>query len=313
MTRGEVLDASAAKIVIRMLESGMTKRTVAELVETSQSTVKRVRRHYERNAGAIRDPKPGSGRMEDVRWHFGGARGEVNSALLDRVAQGMDASATHEEIYAQYKLSCPLPAPKLSTVSAQLRKLDFTTKRLSSNNPDRNAARCAAWYARVSSLYTRRQLLCIDEVGCNSKAANRMRGLSKKGTPAVTHLNILAGGSKYSGLGVFSEDGFQGMHVVDGAFNKETFLDAIDRVVVPRPGPVPDAPSQPALPSIPCSSQHHSTAHRLPIHQRVAASSDDTVPGATERPPPMHRHTSPWAKMLTMPSMPSGAPVGVPS
>ena len=84
----------------------------------------------------------------------------------------------------------------------------------------------------ASSATTRRQLLCIDEVGCNRKAANRNRGFSKKGTPAVTHLNILAGGSKYSGLGVFSEDGFVGMHVVDGAFNKESFLDAVDRVVV---------------------------------------------------------------------------------
>ena len=64
-----------------------------------------------------------------------------------------------------------------------------------------------------------------------------MRGISKRGCPAVTHLNVLAGGRKYSGLGIFSESGFEGMHVVDGAFDKESFLDAIDRSVVRSPRP----------------------------------------------------------------------------
>jgi hypothetical protein len=130
---------------------------------------------------------------------------------------------------------CPLPAPAFSTTSKQLRRLDYTIKRLSSCNPDRNDARCAAWYAQVKALYSRRQLLCIDEVGCNKKAANRTRGISKRGRPAVTHLNVLAGGRKYSGLGVFSESGFEGMHVVDGAFNRESFLDAVDNSVVRSP------------------------------------------------------------------------------
>ena len=89
------------------------------------------------------------------------------------------------------------PPPAFSTTSNQLRRLNYTTKQLSSWNPDRNDARCAAWYARVNALYSRRQLLCIDEVGCNKKAANRTRGISKCGRPAVTHLNLLAGGRKY--------------------------------------------------------------------------------------------------------------------
>lgn len=121
------------------------------------------------------------------------------------------------------------------TTSNQLRRLNYTTKQLSSWNPDRNDARCAAWYARVNALYSRRQLLCIDEVGCNKKAANRTRGISKCGRPAVTHLNLLAGGRKYSGLGIFSESGFEGMHVVDGGFNRESFLDAVDSSVVRSP------------------------------------------------------------------------------
>ena len=232
MAKGEVVPAPAARLILRMRQSGMSKRSVAELAETSVSTVKRICRHASRNDEAVRDPRPGSGRTDDARWHFGGARGQINSVLLDRIALRMDSSATHEEIYAQYIQTCPLPAPPFSTVSKQLRALDFTTKRLSSCNPDRNAARCAAWHARVSKVYTRHQLICIDEVGCNRKAANRQRGISKKGTPAVTHLNILAGGSKYSGLGVFSIDGFEAMHVVDGAFKKETFLNAVDNVVV---------------------------------------------------------------------------------
>jgi hypothetical protein len=235
MSGGGVVDRSTAKVALRLLERGMSPATAIEVCETSKSTLVRIKRHAQRNHGAIRDPQPGRGKQRDPRWHFGGPLGLGNSMLLDRVAASMDASSTREEIYDQYCHVCPLPAPAFSTTSTQLRRLNYTTKRLSSCNPDRNDARCAAWYAHVKALFSRRQLLCIDEVGCNKKAANRTRGISKRGRPAVTHLNVLAGGRKYSGLGVFSESGFEGMHVVDGAFNRESFLDAVDNSVVRSP------------------------------------------------------------------------------
>jgi len=241
ITKGRVLDRQTARVALNMLAREMSKGMVADLCETSISSIDRVRRYSERNNGAVRDPRPGKGKQGDDRWHFGGAMGLPSSMLLDRVAGGMDASSTHEEIYDEYCCVCPQPQPAFSTTSTHLRKLGYTTKRLSSWNPARNDARCAAWYARVKALFPRRQLLCVDEVGCNKKAANRNRGSSKRGCPAVTHLNVLAGGRKYSGLGIFSESGFEGMHVVDGAFDKESFLDAIDRSVLkhmtPWPGP----------------------------------------------------------------------------
>jgi len=235
MVSGGVVDQSTARVALRLLERGMAPVTAIEVCETSKSTLVRIQRHAKHNNGAIRDPQPGTGKERDPRWHFGGPLGQGNSMLLDRVAARMDASSTHEEIYDEYCRFCPLPAPAFSTTSTQLRRLNYTTKRLSSCNPDRNDARCAAWYAQVKALFSRRQLLCIDEVGCNKKAANRTRGISKRGRPAVTHLNLLAGGRKYSGLGIFSESGFEGMHVVDGAFNRESFLDAVDSSVVRSP------------------------------------------------------------------------------
>lgn len=241
MVSGGVVDQSTARVALRLLERGMAPVTAIEVCETSKSTLVRIQRHAKHNNGAIRDPQPGTGKERDPRWHFGGPLGQGNSMLLDRVAARMDASSTHEEIYDEYCRFCPLPAPAFSTTSTQLRRLNYTIKRLSSCNPDRNDARCAAWYAQVKALFSRRQLLCIDEVGCNKKAANRTRGISKRGRPAVTHLNLLAGGRKYSGLGIFSESGFEGMHVVDGAFNRESFLDAVDSSVLkhmnPWPGP----------------------------------------------------------------------------
>ena len=81
--------------------------------------------------------------------------GLSSSMLLDRVAGGMDASSTHEEIYDEYCRVCPQPQPAFSTTSTHLRKLGYTTKRLSSWNPARNDARCAAWYARVKALFPR--------------------------------------------------------------------------------------------------------------------------------------------------------------
>ena len=85
------------------------------------------------------------------------------------------------------------------------------------------------------SSYKRPQFVCVDEVGVNEKSANRSRGRSKRGTPAVTHLNVLAGGSKKSALGVFTEEGFIDVHVVDGAFDTDAFFTAIDESVVRLP------------------------------------------------------------------------------
>ena len=148
MAFGEIVDSSTAKVIRNMLEAGMRKRVVAELAETSVSSVMRVRMHADDN-GAVRDPKTGAGRRHDPRWHFGGIAGVSNTALLDRVASRMDASSTHEEIFYEYVKWCPQPAPKPSTVSEQLLKLGFTTKRLNSCNPDRDDARCAAWYVSM--------------------------------------------------------------------------------------------------------------------------------------------------------------------
>jgi len=94
-----VLDRQTARVALNMLAREMSKGTVADLCETSISSIDRVRQYSERNNGAVRDPQPGKGKQGDDRWHFGGAMGLSSSMLLDRVAGGMDASSTHEEIY----------------------------------------------------------------------------------------------------------------------------------------------------------------------------------------------------------------------
>ena len=238
ITKGRVLDRHTARVALNMLARDMSKGTVADLCETSISSIDRVRQYSERNYGAVRDPQPGKGKQGDGRWHFGGAMGLSSSMLLHRVAGGMDASSTHEEIYDEYCCVCPqppiLPSRPLLYASAQTGLHDQAAQ-LVESRPQRRALHCLV-RPRQGAL-PRRQLLCVDEVGCNKKAANRTRGSSKRGLPAVTHLNVLAGGRKYSGLGIFSESGFEGMHVVDGAFNRESFLDAIDRSVVRSPCP----------------------------------------------------------------------------
>ena len=144
ITKSRVLDRQTARVALTMLARDMSKGMVAELCETSISSINRVRQYAERNNGAVRDPQPGKGKQDDDRWHFGGAMGLSSSMLLDRVARGMDASSTHDEIYDEYCCVCPQPPPAFSTTSTHLRKLGYTTKRLSSWNPARNDARCAA-------------------------------------------------------------------------------------------------------------------------------------------------------------------------
>jgi len=102
MARGKPVDASAAKVALRMLDVGMQRKTVAELCDTSVSSIDRVRQHAERNNGEVRDPKPGTGKQNDPRWHFAGPQGVLNTGLLDRIASGMDDSSSLEEIYDAY-------------------------------------------------------------------------------------------------------------------------------------------------------------------------------------------------------------------
>ena len=213
-----MVDASTAFVALNLLAIGTPARTVAGVCATSESSIQRIQRHAAQHSGAARVPHKGEGKRHDLRWHFGGALGQSNLARLDRLVGSMDASSTLDEIYAAYVATCRLPVPKPSTVAEALRKLEYTTKRLSAYAPDRNDLRCRAWHQRVASLYRRDQFVCIDEVGVNEKSANRNRGRSKRGMPAVTHLNVLAGGSKKSALGVFTEEGFIDVHVVDGAF-----------------------------------------------------------------------------------------------
>lgn len=150
---GAVVDASTAFVALNLLAIGTSGRTVAGVCATSESSVKRIQRHAAQHSGGARVPRKGKGKRHDRRWHFGGAPGQSNLGRLDRLVGSMDASSTHDEIYAAYVATCPLPVPKPSTVAEALRKLEYTTKRLSAYAPDRNDLRCRAWYQRVASLY----------------------------------------------------------------------------------------------------------------------------------------------------------------
>ena len=141
-----MVDASTAFVALNLLAIGTPARTVAGVCATSESSIQRIQRHAAQHSGAARVPHKGKGKRHDRRWHFGGALGQSNLARLDRLVGSMDASSTLDEIYAAYVATCPLPVPKPSTVAEALRKLEYTTKRLSAYAPDRNDLRCRAWY-----------------------------------------------------------------------------------------------------------------------------------------------------------------------
>ena len=128
---GAVVDASTAFVALNLLAIGTPARTVAGVCATSESSIQRIQRHAAQHSGAARVPHKGKGKRHDRRWHFGGALGQSNLARLDRLVGSMDASSTLDEIYAAYVATCPLPVPKPSTVAEALRKLEYTTKRLS--------------------------------------------------------------------------------------------------------------------------------------------------------------------------------------
>ena len=125
---GDVVDASAAAIMLNLAAIGVRTSTIAGVCATSESSVKRVQRHAAQHSGVARVPCKGKGKRHDPRWHFGGALGQSNLARLDRLMASMDASSTLEEIYAAYVATCPPPVPKPSTVAKAVLKLEYTTK-----------------------------------------------------------------------------------------------------------------------------------------------------------------------------------------
>jgi hypothetical protein len=128
---GAVVDASAATIILNLTAIGARTRTIGGVCATSESSVNRIQRHAAQQSGGAQVPRKGKGKRHDPRWHFAGALGQSNLARLDRQVGRMDASSTHDEIYAEYVATCSLPIPKPSTVAEALRKLEYTTKRLS--------------------------------------------------------------------------------------------------------------------------------------------------------------------------------------
>ena len=75
--------------------------------------------------------------------------------------------------------------------------------------------------------------------GCSLRRRRLRRiGKSKRGRPARTKTFFLRGGKRYSVLGPFVLDaGFLDSCIVEGAFNSETFLQALHQCVVRRPLP----------------------------------------------------------------------------
>ena len=95
---GDVVDASAAAIMLNLAAIGVRTSTIASVCATSESSVKRVQRHAAQHSGVARVPCKGKGKRHDPRWHFGGALGQSNLARLDRLMASMDASSTLEMI-----------------------------------------------------------------------------------------------------------------------------------------------------------------------------------------------------------------------
>ena len=58
-----VLSAPAAEAALRLLEDGSRKRDVLEAFSTSESSLKRVKRHAFSHGGEIRQPSLGGGQF----------------------------------------------------------------------------------------------------------------------------------------------------------------------------------------------------------------------------------------------------------
>ena len=92
---GEVVDEWGSRRIIEWRMDGHTIASIAALARCSERLVKNILKLH-RAGQSSRVPKQGQGRTDDVRWIFGGSRGEGNLRALERLRDAYDDTSWFE-------------------------------------------------------------------------------------------------------------------------------------------------------------------------------------------------------------------------
>ena len=94
--------------------------------------------------------------------------------------------------------------------------------------------------------YSAGQLLFLDETAKDGASLRRSFGYAVCGTSPIACNGMFPRGDRYSSLCAFDVDGFVDWEHTTGTFDRERFLNAVRRVVLPHITPYPGPRSAPA-------------------------------------------------------------------
>ena len=224
------------KRIVEAHSAGLSIPMIAGKYVVSVSTVKSIVSEWQA-FGVVDEPKPGSGpKKNGAGLVFAGPSGMTNLRALELLKEGGDDDELLTDFYQRYVNDANRVGPpaSYSAVTAALRDLGYTGKRLTKEANERDSAACDAWQANVKRNFNSRQLICVDEVGTDKKCTNRNRGHSKRGQRAIGKQHFHKG-PRYSALGVFTyDDAFIDADIVKGGYNKRRLLRGAKAALLPH-------------------------------------------------------------------------------
>ena len=236
---GDTVPEWGAKRVLAHAARGTPVGMIAGMLGTSVSTVERIIAAGGQD-GTARVPQQGKGKKSDPRWVYSGHMEPGMLAALEGVMEQGPCDELKQEVYSRW-LRCGVGGGSYRRMChVLLHKLDYTTKRLTTEAHERDDLRCKIWFNRTRTRFSASQLICVDESTADSRLRNRRVGISKRGKRAGGKTTFFHHGVRHSILAPFDlSEGFLDVDVVEGGYNADRFLDALYSTVFPHMTPFP--------------------------------------------------------------------------
>ncbi|KAF5317773.1 hypothetical protein D9619_012509 [Psilocybe cf. subviscida] len=118
----------------------------------------------------------------------------------------------------------------IATISRSLRNWEITNKTASSSAIERNEELCATWQAEYGDIPAE-YCVWLDEASVDNKTYHRKNAWSKMGSAAVCRATFICG-TRYSVLPALTSEGIMALNILEGAINKERFIQFVNEQVV---------------------------------------------------------------------------------
>ncbi|PPR02227.1 hypothetical protein CVT24_011455 [Panaeolus cyanescens] len=201
---------------IVVLSAYMKTRQVAEMLQVSDRTVRRVKALAQRtgrvNAPALAQGRPRKLSSADAAY------------LISLVERTPDLYLYELQALLQDALGVYVTE---NTISATLRRQGFTRKKVSMPALERNEDLRAEYQTNIGENYAAEQLVFVDESACNRNTTKRLFGWAPTGQRSRRH-DYFIRGQRYSILPALSLDGVLHLDVINRSYTQELFDGFID-------------------------------------------------------------------------------------